>query len=113
MTTRQFFATVFGIVFLLSGIVVGLNIYVNSYGYYGDKQLGNAEVFNAHIAKYYHLKNSGFKPEAVVLGSSNSMRMLPRAIDSIFNLKAFNYGVYQATAEDFYCVSKTLVNDLQ
>lgn len=93
--------------------VVLINTSINSYGYYGDYQYGEAPVFNAQIAKYYYLKNNSIKPGAFVLGSSNSMRVLPETIDSLFKLKAFNYGVYQASVEDFWCITNVILNDLR
>lgn len=113
MKAKKFLVIVCSVFVLLIAPVIAINIYINPYGYYGDYQLGEAPIFNAHIAKYYALKDSSFKPEAVVIGSSNSMRMLPATIDSLFGLKAFNYGVYHAGVEDFWCIANTLVNDLK
>lgn len=48
------------------------------------------------------------KPECIVMGSSNSMRMLPETLEDDLGLKAFNYGVFHARAEDFYCIGKLL-----
>lgn len=112
MQTKKFFTVFFLVVFVLISITIAINVFVNPYGYYGDKQLGMGELFNSHVAKYDYLNDNKLKPEAIVLGSSNSMKMLPKTIDSLFGLKAFNYGVYQAGIEDFYCVSNVLMKDL-
>ena len=108
-----FFIPFFATLIILFSATISINFYVNSYGYYGDEQLGDNGVFNAEIAKYDYLKQARIKPKAIVLGSSNSMRMLPKTIDSLFGLSAYNYGVYQATVEDFYCISNALIRDLK
>jgi hypothetical protein len=113
LSSKKFLFFFMAIVLLLAAITVSINVYVNPYGYYGDKTLGDEKVFNAQIAKYYYLKTLKKKPDTYVLGSSNSMRMKPRSIDSLFGVRSFNYGVYQAGVEDFYCIANVLVNDLK
>ena len=113
MNSKQFLVFLgVGVLFLCS-LTLAINIYVNPYGYYGDKSLGGAYIFNAQEAKLLYLKNSKNKPDAFVLGSSNSMRMVPEAIDSLFSVHSFNYGVYQASVEDFYCITHVLIDDLK
>ena len=57
MGSKKFLAIVCSLftAFILPVILV--NTYTNSYGYYGDRQLVEAPIFNAHISKYYYLKN--------------------------------------------------------
>ena len=97
---------------LVAGLILAINLYANPFGYFGDKQLGLGEVFNARIAKLKHLKTLPRLPEAIVLGSSNSMRMKPETIRKLSGLSAYNYGVFYASVEDFYCISRSLKKEL-
>jgi len=101
----------FSIIFLCA-LTISVNVFINPYGYYGDQSLGGAYITNAHIAKYNYLKNLKNKPNTFILGSSNAMRFTPKTIDSALNLNSFNFGVYQASIEDFYCISKVIIEDL-
>lgn len=113
LSAKKFLIIFSFIVAVLIAITISINVYVNPYSYYGNESLGTLKVFNAQKAKYLHLEQLKKKPNAYVLGSSNSMRMLPKTIDSLFNVKSFNYGVYQASVEDFYCITNALVKDLK
>lgn len=95
-------------------LIVSLNIYVNPYGFYGSSQK-SVEILNARRLKYNDLCKLENKPEAFVFGSSNSMRFLPSSIEKETNIPAYNYGVFYATAEDYYALPKTLyqINGLE
>jgi hypothetical protein len=112
LSTKKFFKSLVTGVLVLCALTIVVNLYVNPYSYYGDKSLGKAYIFNAHQAKLNYLKQLKEKPNTYVIGSSNSMRMLPKTIDSLFNVKSFNYGVYQAAVEDFYCVAHAIVEQV-
>jgi len=103
----------FLIVFLLLLVIVGTwNICINPYGYYGNTNIGDAPIFNSRVKKLEHLRERETVPQVVVMGSSNSMRMLPATIERITGKTAFNYGVFQARVEDFYCISRAMKTEL-
>jgi hypothetical protein len=93
--------------------VIFVNVFANPYGFYGEKSLGQAVIFNAQMAKYSYLKQRLQKPDAYVLGSSNAMRMKPETIDRLFNTRSFNYAVYQASIEDFFAIAHAVVEDIK
>ncbi len=98
---------IFFSVALFLGLIILINIFVNPYGFYGESQK-KIEILNSRNLKFNHLKNSESNYEAFVFGSSNSMRFSPNFIEKKTNLKTYNYGVFYATAEDYYCLPKTL-----
>lgn len=93
------------ILFTISIIV--LNIFINPYGFYGEKQK-KIQILNSRRLKLNFIETNTCKYEAFVLGSSNSMRFDPELIEKKTNLKAYNYGVFYATAEDYYVLPKLL-----
>ena len=95
-------------------LIFSLNIYVNPYGFYGSSQK-SVEILNARQLKYNDLSELKIKPQAFVFGSSNSMRFLPSSIKKETNLLTYNYGVFYATAEDYYTLPQTLyqINGLE
>jgi hypothetical protein len=88
-----------------------LNLYVNPYGFFGDLHVGSGPIFNARYDKHVNLLTLDTKPEVIVMGSSNSMRMRPQSIQELTGLPSYNYGVYHARAEDFYCIGQLLTAD--
>lgn len=95
---------------LVIGIVCvfSLNYYVNPYGFFNSPQ--RAEFIGcARKAKFKKVKSlTKNPPEAFVLGSSNSMRLLPKEIKARTGLEAFNFGVFYATAEDQFVIPQAL-----
>jgi len=99
--------TIIGIVVIVLLLISWTNLYVNPYAFYGFNQKKTA-ILNARHAKYTELKSLNSKPEIFVFGSSNSMRFLPKSLSAHTGLDAYNYGVFYATAEDYYCIPKAL-----
>lgn len=94
-------------IFLFSISIIVLNIFINPYGFYGKKQK-KIQILNARRLKLNFIEKSNVNYEAFVLGSSNSMRFNPELIEKKTKLKAYNYGVFYATAEDYYVLPKLL-----
>jgi len=87
------------VVILMSIMLISIstiNYVVDPYGIYFDegqsynsKKLKNRDTY---LFKVYQLNRS--KPEAIVLGTSRSMRLNPSLIESITGKKAYNLGLY-------------------
>ena len=94
--------------------IASLNIFINPYGFYGSSQK-SVEILNARELKYNDVSQLEIKPQAFVFGSSNSMRFLPSSIEKQTKLNAYNYGLFYATAEDYYSLPKTLyqINEVE
>ncbi|MCH2232354.1 MAG: hypothetical protein MK105_18610 [Crocinitomicaceae bacterium] len=93
----------------LTIIVVVFNVFMNPYGYYSDYQFEEKAINNDRIAKYQWIKELEEQPECYSFGSSNSMRISPDSLESITGLKSFNYGMFHATAEDFWSILNALL----
>ena len=87
-----------------------INIYVNPFGYYGDNYVGSPPIFNSRLEKFFQIQKLEKKPECIVLGSSNAMKMAPNKIKEFTGLNTFNYGVFQARSEDYYCIGELLTS---
>jgi hypothetical protein len=111
--SKKFLLVFIGTILILCSVTAAINIYSNPFGYYGDAQLGVGQVFNAQIEKLHHIESMEVKPDAFVFGSSNSMRMSPKLIDSLFQCRSYNYGVYQAGVADYYCIGHVILDDLK
>lgn len=87
--------------------------YVNPWGNYG--RTGYQRIYNARLAKAEYLSELPREqlPDALVLGSSNTMRYDPATIERLLGLKAFNFGVFWGRAEDDLCIVRHFVRDLQ
>ncbi len=86
--------------------------YVNPWGDFG--RTGFHRLYNARLAKANFidaLPQCEF-PEVVVLGSSNTMQYSPATIERLTGKSAFNFGVFWGRTEDFLCITRHLVNDL-
>lgn len=94
------------ILFLLV-ITISINVFVNAYGYYGDRQLSLYSL-SISSSKLKQLEEMPVKPEAFIMGSSNSLSMSPAIVQEKTGLKAYNYGIFQFTIEDFYCVTRAI-----
>ena len=110
---RAFLATTVG-TFVLG--VLGLLVfswYVNPWGDFG--RTGYQELYNARLAKADYLDSlpRGQLPQALVLGSSNTMSYSPTTIKDELGLSAFNFGVFWGRSEDALCVVRHVVEDLQ
>jgi hypothetical protein len=89
-----------------------LNIYVNPYSSFSDYQLETKKVHSDRVSKYERLLAIEEIPEAFIFGSSNSMRFRPDYLKEKSGLNSFNYGVFHARVEDFWCISNVLINEL-
>ena len=107
----------FGSFLVFISLVVAINIWVNPYSFYGLNSIGNPVTHNDRLSKSVFFENHKLETEAIFLGSSNSMRFYPEWIEDEFNLKAYNFGVFQASVEDFYCLINYILeknpNDLK
>lgn len=92
--------------------MAGLCLYVNPWGNYGPS--GFHTLGDARKAKTDYIDGLATEalPEAIILGSSNTMRYRPEKIREALGLRAFNYAVYWGKAEDHWCILSHLVNDL-
>jgi hypothetical protein len=88
------------------------NIYFNPYSTFSDYQFESKKVYSDRVAKFKKIESLESKPEGYVLGSSNSMRMLPDHLEQETGLSFFNYGVFHARVEDFWAISNVLISDL-
>ena len=109
LKTKKLVKRIFLLFFLLMLVNSGLNFYVNPFGFFGDESVGSAPVFNARYEKYQTILAMEEKPEVLIFGSSNSMRMRPEKFEELTGLSTFNYGVFHARTEDFYCMGSLLV----
>ena len=90
----------------------GFAVYVNPWGNYGE--IGCHHEYNARKAKTIvlgELAKTEF-PQALVLGSSNVMRLRPAAVEAELGLTAFNCGVFYGRAEDYLCFVRYITEDL-
>lgn len=93
--------------------ITAIAVYLNPWGNYGPRGFGY--LYNARRAKSEYLASLPVeaRPQAVVLGSSNVMRLKPSSIEEKLGKTAFNFGVYWGRADDFICIVRFLVHDLQ
>jgi hypothetical protein len=97
---------IFIVLFLLLCVSL-INVFINPYGYYGNKQM----VSTTLCLNYFKLKvleKAATKPQAIIYGSSNSLSMDTKLVENYTGLKTYNYGVFQFTVEDFYCSVRAL-----
>jgi hypothetical protein len=97
------------ILFLISTSIF-FNVFINAYGYYGDRQL-NIYSLSVSTSKLHQLSKKDSKPEAFIMGSSNSLSMKPEIVEEKTGLKCYNYGIFQFTIEDFYCATRAIYED--
>ena len=102
-----------GVFILLVATTSIVNIYFNPYATFSNYQFEKRVVVSDRMQKCLQVKGLSEKPEAFVLGSSNSMRFLPKTIDSLTGLNAYNYGVFHARVEDFWCISNVILKDFK
>jgi hypothetical protein len=100
------------IVILSLALVCAVNVYVNPFSQFGERQLSNPQVTSDRMEKFHFVESLGIKPQAFILGSSNSMRVKPSVLEEYTGFKSFNYGVNHASSEDFWCISNVLLKDL-
>jgi hypothetical protein len=98
---KLFRLTILIVLFLLISVIC-INVLINPYGFYGNKQL-LVNTFSLNLYKFYHLKEERIKSQAIIYGSSNTLSMDPELIQEKTGLKTYNYGVFQFTVEDLYC----------
>jgi plasmid maintenance system killer protein len=87
-----------------------INMIVNPYGYYGNKQL-TVTTLCLNFYKLKALKEAEVKPKAIIYGSSNALSMDTKLVENLTGLKTYNYGIFQFTVEDFYCSVHALYED--
>lgn len=92
---------------------LGFAVYLNPWGDYGRS--GFHRLYNARRAKADWLSAlpKSQLPKVVILGSSNVMRMRPATVERLMGKTAFNYGVFWGRADDFVCIARFLVEDLE
>ncbi len=92
--------------------MVGFSVYVNPWGNFGPT--GYHNMYNARLAKTAYIDglSPDRRPEVITLGSSNTMRFRPKTIERLLGKSAFNYAVFWGAAEDFLCIARHLVDDL-
>ncbi|GJM24126.1 MAG: hypothetical protein DHS20C16_05410 [Phycisphaerae bacterium] len=88
------------------------SLYVNPWGDFG--KTGFHRLYNARLAKADFLDAMPRRdlPEVVVMGSSNTMQYRPATIERLTGKRAFNFGVFWGRAEDFLCITRHVVDDL-
>lgn len=86
--------------------------YVNPWGDFGTT--GFHRLYNARLAKANYLDQlpRDELPQVVVMGSSNTMQYSPATIQRLMGKTAFNFGVFWGRTEDFLCITRYLVEDL-
>jgi hypothetical protein len=92
--------------------VVGVSIWSNHFGDFGEA--GQYLIYNDRRAKSEFLvrRFAELRPEAWVIGSSNTMPFLPSAVEERFGLRAFNLGVYWGRVEDSWAWVNFLTSEL-
>jgi len=103
--TKSYLQYFLGTFLIFVCLVVGINLWVNPYSYYGQMSLGKPHTHNDRLSKSIFILENNIKIEALLLGSSNSMRFYPDWLEKSFNLSSYNFGLFQASVEDFYCVT--------
>ncbi|NQY10456.1 MAG: hypothetical protein HRT71_13205 [Flavobacteriales bacterium] len=94
--------------------IIVIGYWVNPFEFMHDRRVGDygQSPFNARIAKLRYVENMDVKPDAFVLGTSNTMRFLPDTLNHYLGHDFYNFGVYKCTAEDYLCITKCLVEDV-
>jgi hypothetical protein len=98
---RSFLSRFLGTVILGLFGIGALNYCVNPEGLY-DTRLVPQILWGARPQKAAMLKSVQPPPEALIMGSSRVMNILPAEVRSATGLPTFNAGVDSAKAEDFY-----------
>lgn len=111
-SARAFLAATVGTFVLGVTAIFAFSAYVNPWGDFGPT--GYHRLYNARLAKANYIDSLPREqlPEAIVLGSSNTMRYSPATIERELGLSAFNFGVFWGRAEDYLCIVSHLVKDL-
>ncbi len=99
------FALLFAMVLL--GIAV-TNFLVNPIGLYSTRLLPQV-TWNTREIKPALLQKAEPKPQALVLGSSRSMKISPEDVEELTGLPAFNAAVDAGLAEDWYVMLRYAV----
>jgi hypothetical protein len=110
---RRFLLTFAGTFVLGVLAIAAFSVYINPWGTFG--RTGRLDLYNARLmkAEYLAALPRDKLPQAIVLGSSNVMRYNPQTIERLWGLSAFNFGVFWGGADDFYCITRYLLDDLQ
>ncbi|MEE3368317.1 MAG: hypothetical protein VX346_03120 [Planctomycetota bacterium] len=110
---RRGFLWIFAITWVCGlAVCFGFSVYVNPWGNYGE--VGWHRLYNARLAKTRvldHLPGDEL-PEVLILGSSNVMRLRPATVRRELGLTAFNCGVFWGKAEDYLCIARHVILDL-
>ena len=85
---------------LMTSSILALNVLVDPRGIFGA-QLYPVLVVTGRAEKCDLLKTADPKPEALILGSSHSMRFSPKKVEELTGLKTFNLSVNAGKMEDF------------
>lgn len=94
---------------VLALICIGsLNYFVNPEGLYGTHLVPQI-LWGARPQKAVMLKSVQPPPEALIMGSSRVMTILPAEVQAATGLRTFNAGVDSAKAEDFYILLRYAV----
>jgi hypothetical protein len=87
-----------------------LNYFVNPEGLYGTHFVPQI-LWGSRPQKAAMLKSVQPPPEALIMGSSRVMNILPAEVQAATGLRTFNAGVDLAKAEDFYILLRYAVEE--
>lgn len=107
------FSAVFLATLTIGFVVLALpSLYANPWGNYGAK--GMFHLYNDRLSKATYLENlnKGEIPPALIMGSSGSLCYSSKAVENVFGLKAFNFGVFWGGVEEFFTILEFLRKDL-
>jgi len=110
---RRFLAALVATVFFIATVLIGLSWYSNHYGYFGPE--GQFAFYNDRLSKSEYLANLAPEelPQAYIIGSSNTMPILPASVERLYGLRTFNLGSFWGRAEDIWAWTNFVVRDLQ
>lgn len=93
-------------------LFISLAVYVNPWGNFGP--VGYHSLFNSRLTKltYFDSLPVVQRPEVVVLGASPALRMKPSMITEMTGARAFNYCVFWGRTEDYLCLYRHWMHDL-
>jgi hypothetical protein len=99
------FAAALALLFLS---IAGFNFIVNPMGLYPTR-IFPVLVWNPREAKAQMLDGYKEKPQALILGSSRTMKIAPADVQRLTGLRTFNAGVSSAMVEDYYVMLRYAV----
>jgi len=110
--SRRFLWSMAFTIVAVAAALIGLSIHSNHYGYFGPT--GQFAFYNDRLGKAEYLAAlpPDRLPDAFVIGSSNTMPILPKDIDHLLGVRSFNLGSFWGRAEDTWAWSNFLVGEL-